>query len=126
MQNNDFKHSISIPVPIGETVWTFWTDCCGACYFQPRDNTPIRCDAFAPCHTFIHTIQPVELKYSNLETILRLWGKKYFYTENEARNAVEKLTKEHIDQMRKLGYKINDDGTAEKEDGWEDAIDDYK
>lgn len=123
MQNNDFKHSINIPVPIGEKVWTFWTDCCGACWFQPRDNKPIKCDTFAPCHTFIHTVQPVELKYSNLDTVLGQWGKKYFYTEKEAREAVEKLTQEHIAKMRELGYRINNDGTAEKDEDWEDKID---
>jgi hypothetical protein len=123
MQNDDFKHSINIPVPIGEKVWTFWTDCCMACCFQPRDNKPIKCDTFAPCHTLLHTVQPVEFKYSNMETILSQWGKKYFYTEQEANDAIEKLISEHVAKMRELGYKIDNDGIGEKDEGWEDKLD---
>ena len=124
MHNNDFKHSISTPVPIGENVWTFWTDCCMACYFQPKENKPIQCDTFAPCHTLLHTVQSVEFNYSNMETILNQWDKKYFYTEQEARDAVEKLIQEHIFKMRELGYDVDNDGMAAKEDGWEDKLDD--
>ena len=124
MTNNphNFEHAIHIPVPIGEKVWTFWTDCCNACYFQPREKKPIRCDTFSPCHTFVHGTQAVELKYSNIGEVLSLWNKKYFFTEEEARNAAEKLVKDNIIKMRELGYKVYDDGYAEKDDGWEDEL----
>ena len=119
---SEFKHSINIPVPIGESVWTFWTDCCMACYFQPRDIKCINCNTTSPCHTFITSVQAVELKYSNLEDVLAQWGKKYFYTEQEARDMAELIRTTHIAHMRELGYKVNDDGHAEKEDGWEAAL----
>ena len=126
MQNtnpHNFQYTIYTPVPIGEKVWTFWTDCCNACYFQPRENKPIKCDWFSPCHTFLNRIQAVEVKYSNLENIIKLWNKKYFYTEREARNAAEKLVKDNLIKMRELGYRIDDNGYAEKDEGWEDKLD---
>lgn len=119
---HNFKHALYIPVTIGEKIWTFWTDCCNVCFFQPRENKPIKCDMFAPCHTFIHSIQAVELKYSNLGDVLSLWNKKYFFTEDEARAAAERLVKENIIKIRELGYRVNDEGYAEKDCGWEEEL----
>jgi hypothetical protein len=57
-----------------------------------------------------------------METIMSQWGKKYFYTEQEARDAVEKLIADHMAKMKELGYKLNEEGYAEKEEGWEDKL----
>lgn len=123
MHDNNFKYSISIPVPIGEKVWTFWTDCCMACYFQPRENKQIECNMSSPCHTFLHAVQAKELTYANLGHVLEHWGKRYFYTEQEARDAAAKLIETHRNKMKGLGYKLDENGIAEKEDGWEDKLD---
>ena len=111
MKNNNFEHSIKIPVPIGEKVWTFWTSCCCACYTEKKRSEEIQCNMFAPCHTFIDHVQPVVLNYQNLGNVLDGWNTKYFFTEQEAKDAANNLVVEHRKRMIELGYELNQDGT---------------
>lgn len=112
-EKNNFKYSIQIPVPIGEKVWTFWTCCCDACLFQYRKNHPLECDGDSPCHTKVHSVYAVEMTYERLAEVLRDWEKKYFYTEQEAKEAANEFVRKHIQEMRELGYDIDDDGNAD-------------
>ena len=112
--NEEFEYSIKIPVPLGTKVWTFWTDCCHACYFQEKENRPacIVCSREAPCHTLKHAIQSKVLTFRNLETVLDGWGVFYFKTSIEAEEAGNKRVEENIKKMRELGYAIDDQGRA--------------
>ena len=120
-KDNGFEYSIKIPVPIGTKVWTFWTDCCHACYFQEKENRPIdvHCDRRAACHTLKHSIQNKILTFSNLETVLDGWGEFYFKTAAEAEAAGNKRVEENIKKMRSLGYDIDNRGYATKKEGWD-------
>ena len=109
-QDNNFNHSIKIPVPIGEKVWTFWTDCCCACHTEEKRSEEIQCSMFAPCHTFVNNVQPVVLKYQNIGNVLDGWGTKYFFTEQEARDAANKLVEKHRKRMIELGYELDENG----------------
>lgn len=113
-KKNDFKYTIAIPVPIGEKVWTFWTECCDACLFQYREINPLECSCNSPCHTKVHSVSTVTMSYDNLNNILKHWNEKYFYTEQEAKGAADALVKKNIEEMRKLGYDLDDDGNAKR------------
>jgi hypothetical protein len=52
----------------------------------------------------------VKLSLNNLGYILKGWGKMYFFTEQEAKDAANALVAKHIKEMRKLGYDIDDNG----------------
>lgn len=112
--NNDFEYSIKIPVPLGERVWTFWTDCCHACYSQKKEDRPacIQCIRSAPCHTLKHAIQSKVLTFNNLQAVLDGWGVFYFKTSREAEDAGNKRVEENIKKMRELGYDIDDQGRS--------------
>jgi hypothetical protein len=123
--SDQHEHLIKIPVPLGAKVWTFWTDCCHACYLQNKDNRPdeVRCSRESACHTLKHSIQCKILTFSNLETVLDGWGVFYFKTSKEAEEAGNKRIQENIKRMRALGYGIDDNGYLIKQNKW-DAIDD--
>lgn len=109
---NNFKYTIPIPVPLGERVWTFRTDCCDACHFQQRENKVIACSRNSPCHTKKYSIEPVTVKYENLRDIVENWEKFYFYTSREAEEAGNKLVAANIKKMRELGYAVDENGCA--------------
>lgn len=117
--DKDFEYSVKIPVPLGEKVWTFWTNCCNACCFQPRKNQPIHCSRTAPCHTLKHSIQSKTLTYANMQDVIENWGIFYFKTSAEAEAAGNKRVADNIQQMRNLGYVIDDDGYAIRQKGWD-------
>ena len=121
-RKHEFQYSVNIPVPMGSKVWTFWTTCCNACAFQPRENQQIHCDRGAPCHTLRHAIMSKDMSFSNMEEIINGWGIYYFKTAKEAEVAGEKRIAANIQKMRALGYDIDDKGYASKKEGW-DAID---
>lgn len=106
----EFPHHLEIPVPIGGTVWSFWTDCCCACYTKKDRPDELRCDFQAPCHTYVTSIKPVVLSYHNLGMILEQWGKRYFYTKSDAEDAAHELVTKHKARMRELGYDIDNKG----------------
>lgn len=118
-RKHEFKYTLPIPVPLGTKVWTFWTNCCNACAFQPRENKEIFCGRGAPCHTLRHAIQSKEVSYANLQEISEGWGVYYFSTAKEAEEAGEKRIAANIQKMRALGYIIDDKGYAIKKEGWD-------
>ena len=107
-----FEHHLDIPVPIGEKVYSFWTDCCNACSYQARSNKEIACSKASPCHTKKYKIGPVVLTYDNLATIVKDWGVFYFATSKEAEEAGNIRVANNIKRMRELGYAIDADGNA--------------
>lgn len=106
----EFPHHLDIPVPMGGTVWSFWTDCCCACYTKKERPAELKCDFQAPCHTYVTSVKPVALGYHNLSMILEQWGVRYFYTKNEAEDAADAMIKKHRARMRELGYDIDAEG----------------
>lgn len=119
-----FKYSIPIPVPLGTTLFEYSTDCCNACWFsselsdernQLDDNKIIKCNSSAPCHTRYLRVNSITFSYSNLEYVLENWNKKVFLTSEEAEKAGKQLVKEHIKEMRALGYDVTDDGKISDE-----------
>lgn len=106
----EFPHHLEIPVPMGGTVWSFWTDCCCACYTKKERLSELRCDFQAPCHTYITSVQPVVLGYHNLGMILEQWGIRYFYTKSDAEDAANEMMIKHRTRMKELGYDLDDEG----------------
>lgn len=107
-----FEFNIPIPVPLGTTVYTFWTDCGNACAFQKRDPQLIKCSRESPCHTKKKSVTPVTLGYDNLKTILDGWNVFYFRTSKEAEEAGNMRVAHNIQTMRELGYAVDDDGSC--------------
>lgn len=105
-----FEFNIPIPVPLGTTVYSFWTDCCDACYLQKRKDKTIVCSRESPCHTRKKSITPVVLNYDNLKTILDGWNVFYFRTSKEAEEAGNMRVAHNIQTMRAMGYAIDDEG----------------
>jgi hypothetical protein len=107
------KKTINLPIPLGTTVYRFITDCNNACTFQKEkfdeafpETKNSRCNSKMPCHTSLHSIQPVILNLSNLDWVLNDWQINFFETEAEAREAGSKLVKEHRKQLLDMGLEI--------------------
>lgn len=107
------KRTINLPVPLGTYVYQYWTRCNDACLFQKEafnkafpPGVEGRCSGDMPCHTRPHLIKPVELSLSNLDWVLRDWGKTVFATENEARTAMNTAIELHKAQLVALGMVV--------------------
>jgi len=105
--------TIHLPVPLGSTVFQFYTKCNDACTFQkeafdkafPKADQG-RCSEYMPCHTRPGGVRTVTLSLSNLDWVLRDWGKKVFETESEATEAMHAVVELHKKQLVKLGLKV--------------------
>lgn len=107
------KKTLMLPVPLDTVVYQVHTTCNDACLFQKdKFNEVFRkenfkgCDSKLPCHTKLHSIQPVVLTLTNIKFILDDWQIRFFKTELEARTAAMKTIEEHKSQLLELGLNI--------------------
>lgn len=107
------QRTINLPVPLGTTVYRIVTSCNDACMFQIEKFNEIfppkeggRCSQDMPCHTKLHSIQPTTMNLSDLDWILKRWQISIFETENEAREAGERLIIEHKQKLLELGLTV--------------------
>jgi hypothetical protein len=110
--NEDFEYFIKIPVPLGEKVWTFKTDCGYACRVQGRKDPALSCQKDSPCQTLKIAIHSCPLMMGNLEEVIEGWGVFYFKTSAEAEEAGNQRVKDNINKMREIGYAIDKEGRA--------------
>ncbi len=109
--SND-KKSITLPITFGEFAFLFSTDCNNACISQKekfRELFPSRenwCCGTMPCHVYERPIVKIKLEWSKLDFILGEWGTSVFETEEEAREAMEKLIKKNKQTLLDLGLLI--------------------
>lgn len=108
------KKTINLPVSLGTIVYKFHTTCNDACLFQKEKFNKIfpptnggRCGSDTPCHVILHSIDKIIVNFDNLESMLKTWGISTFETENEARQAGEKLVQKHKQELLKLGLLVN-------------------
>lgn len=115
MTISEDKKIITLPVPLGTTVYTFNTRCNDACTFQKDkinqmesiDKMQISCSQDAICHIKLIGTLCESLTLRNLYYILPDWGTKWFATEDEAFAAGTKLVEEHKNRMAKLGLELD-------------------
>ena len=110
--SND-KKTINLPVALDTTVYRFVTSCNDACLHQKEKFNKIfkpkeegRCHCNMPCHTKLHSIQPVTLSLSNLERVLSEWNITIFKDQREAMEKAKKLIESHKQELLRLGLEI--------------------
>jgi hypothetical protein len=108
------KKSIILPVALGTTVYEAGSDCSDVCTFQKElTNTyreHIKCDFMAICHTRYRNPDKIVVILGNIGRVLEKWGSRIFETESEAMDFTHKLVKTHIEEIKKLGFKLREDG----------------
>lgn len=114
---NEEKTIITLPVPLGSTLYTPVTSCGDFCYFQKElfDSTfpPVkgsRCSHQMPCHTKSCTVRRFIFSFQNMETVLRDYGTWIFASKEEAAEKGERYITENRDKMRELGFFVAEDG----------------
>ena len=108
---NDDKTKITLPVPLGATVYSYSLKCCDACLFQqekfdetfPKAKYPERCGTL-PCNTIFNGTYSTVFAFFNMETVLSQWGTRFFATEKEAEQQGLALTKRYRTQMESMGF----------------------
>lgn len=111
---------IEIPVPLGTTVYDVVTTCGDFCLFQKNRFKELKnagiegfvghCSSNNPCHTQLHSIREMTLQYSNLEYVLKEWGRKVFASAEEATEAGNNIVAAHRKTMEELGFKMDASG----------------
>ena len=116
---SDDKKVISLPVPLGTTVFTVGTSCGHFCYWQQKlfdEHFPNKenghCSVYMPCHTIPWGIYVHELKFSNMQTILDTWGDRTFATREEAEDRMKTIVEANRTKMRELGFQVDLNGNG--------------
>lgn len=111
------KMVITLPIPLGTTLYEIVTTCGDFCYFQEDKFNEIypkelatRCNRDMPCHTRLHSIKPIEFNLSNIETVLKDFNKWIFTTEDEAKQVAEKIIEKNRKEMLLNGFYLKSDG----------------
>lgn len=112
---NENKTIITLPVPLGSTVYQVATKCGDFCTFQQKlfDKVfpPVkegRCGVDKPCHTVEWNIYKPTLKFSNMEYVLENWGIWVFATEEAAKQRMKEVLENNRKKMQELGFAIRD------------------
>lgn len=114
---NEEKTVITLPVPLGTTVYQVTTGCGDFCTFQQelfdKAFPPVkegRCGKDKPCHTAEGNVYKHTLKFSNLEYVLNNWGVWVFPDEEDAKRRMKEVVENNRKKMRELGFSIREDG----------------
>lgn len=108
------KKQINLPLAIGTIVYESKTKCSDVCTFQKdltnKNRNLIKCDKKAICHTRARQPIPREITLNNIEWLINNWNDTIFETELEADNYTKNLVVENIIKMKRLGFKLREDG----------------
>lgn len=118
------KKTITLPVPLGSKVYGFTLKCCDACLFQrtrfnetyPPYKYGDRCNMKMPCHTRFRKITEIEVTLDNIKKILEGFGIRFFETKEEAKAKGEALAKRHANQMKSMGFNLDENNYCIKEE----------
>lgn len=114
---NEDKTLITLPVPMGNTVYQVAAKCGDFCTFQQELFDKIfppvkegRCGVDKPCHTVEWNVYKIVLKFSNMEYVLENWETWVFPTEEAAQQRMKEIVEGNRKKMRDLGFAIREDG----------------
>lgn len=114
---NDEKTIITLPVPLGSTVYQVTTKCGDFCTFQQDLFDKIfpptekgRCGVKKPCHTVPYQIYKSKLKFHNMEFVLENWETWVFPTEEAAERRMKEIVEGNRKKMLELGFALREDG----------------
>ena len=105
-----------IPVELGETLYMVNTVCCGICYKSDCYNRgipeeKIGCKPEALCQTRFMDPISFKLTLDNLPGVLEKWDVEIFSSEQKAIDRTIEVISEHTAELKKYGFKFNEDGT---------------
>lgn len=114
---NEDKTVITLPVPLGSTVYQVVTNCGDFCTFQQELFDKVfpptkegRCGVGKPCHTVEWNVYKPTLKFSNMEFILENWGIWVFPTEEAAQQRMKEVVEGNRKKMQDLGFALRENG----------------
>lgn len=115
------QYYISIPVPLGTTLYTYDLKCCDACYFQgklfeekfPKNDGEHRCGVL-PCHTRYIRTREIIFTLENVSFVLKYYNKSLFDTPEKAETAGKKLAEDNRITLEKLGFTFDEKGYSTK------------
>lgn len=114
---NEDQTVITLPVPLGSTVYQVATKCGDFCTFQQELFDKIfppvkegRCGVDKPCHTVEWNVYKSALEFSNMEFILENWGVWVFPSEEAAQQRMKEIVDANRKKMRELGFSVREDG----------------
>lgn len=114
---SDDKRVITLPVPLGSTLYQVATECGDFCLFQQERFDKIfpptkegRCAKDMPCHTMEWNVYKIVLKFSNIEFVLENWEKWVFPSEEAAQQRMKDVVESNRKKMQELGFAIREDG----------------
>lgn len=110
------KKVISLPVPLGTTVYQVNTTCGDFCLFQKENFNNLvpykeqgRCSNILPCHTIGKEPREIELNINNL-SLLNEWEKTIFESYNEAKDKTKELVHKNIKYLKNNNILIDEKG----------------
>ena len=114
---NGDKTVITLPVPIGATVYEIKPKCGRFCLMQKElfnKNFPEHeeCDWEDPCQTRPASFEAIELTFDNLAYVLSRWGKSVFATKDEASFEYILRMNGNRERMEELGFQMDEFGDA--------------
>lgn len=114
---NEDKTVITLPVPLGSTIYQVSTKCGDFCTFQQELFDKIfpptkegRCGKEKPCHAVEAIIYKKKLEFSNMEYVLKNWETWFFLTEDAAEQRMKEVVEANRKKMLELGFNLRDDG----------------
>ena len=114
---NGDKTVITLPVPIGATVYEIKPKCGKFCLMQKELFSKYfpeheECNWDDPCCTKPASFEAIELTFDNLAYVLSRWGKMVFATKDEARFEYILRMHRNREKMEELGFLMEEYGDA--------------
>lgn len=113
---NDDKTVLTLPVPLGTTIYSVSLKCGDFCHWQSKNfhskNTDgtLKCDVNSPCHTVKWHVYKNVFTLSNIEWVLNNYGQWIFDNKAEAESKAESVIKHNRKTMSNLGFMMTDSG----------------
>lgn len=127
---NEDKTIITLPVPLGTTLYQVTTGCGDFCMWQEdRFNKvfpPIkegRCGHDKPCHTVEWHIYKITLAFHNMEYMLNNFGTWVFASRKEAEKRSTEIVENNRNLMRQYGFEMRKDGYGLTKEATNETLD---